>query len=162
LNLFASRNVQGSDAPKGRAFAARPLLPTPHPPERPGCLSPPTLTPQTLHVEGIVPHYGAGLGARDPARVAPLMRQTDLRNERGRPSLPLHTTGRPEEGDAPEDFMYADHPARLHGGLREFVRNARRAANATFELQAKESFGEIAEGLSAIAEEIERSGPLKG
>jgi hypothetical protein len=40
LNLMACWNDQASDAPKGRAFAARPLA-TPHPPPRdgPGCLS---------------------------------------------------------------------------------------------------------------------------
>jgi hypothetical protein len=54
----------------------------------------------------------------------------------------------------PEDFMFhPDHPARL----RAFARQAKSAANDTFELQAKTSFRTIAEGLSTIADEIERS-----
>jgi hypothetical protein len=52
---------------------------------------------------------------------------------------------------------YSDYPARL----RELVGHCRRAAKASFELEAKASFRAIAEVLSTMAEEIERSGALK-
>jgi hypothetical protein len=50
-----------------------------------------------------------------------------------------------------------DYPTRL----RELVRHCRRAANASFELDAKASFRTIAERLSTMADEIEQSGTLK-
>jgi hypothetical protein len=57
-----------------------------------------------------------------------------------------------------EDFMTdPEYPARL----RELVKQCIRAANATFELEAKASFRAIAEGLSTMAEEIERSDTLR-
>ncbi len=54
--------------------------------------------------------------------------------------------------------MYTDYPTRL----REFVRQCRHAANASLELEAKASFRMIAEGLSAMADEIERGGTRRG
>ena len=52
----------------------------------------------------------------------------------------------------------ADYPARL----RDLVRLCRKAAERSYELEAKASFRTIAEGLSTMAGEIERSGTLKG
>jgi hypothetical protein len=55
-------------------------------------------------------------------------------------------------------MSHRDHPARL----RELVRQCRRAANASFELDAKASFRTIAERLSTMADEIEQSGSPRG
>jgi hypothetical protein len=52
--------------------------------------------------------------------------------------------------------------ARQKAVPREFVRHCRRAANVSLELEAKTSFRTIVEGLSVMADEIERSGTLKG
>jgi DNA-binding XRE family transcriptional regulator len=109
------------------------------------------------------PHYrvgrvwridGAALSTRGtgPGSRQTTMRQTSFGTNGVARHFPPLRAGRPEEGDAPEEFMFADYPARL----REFARHAKTAANATFELQAKASFRTIAEGLSTMAEEMER------
>ena len=89
---------------------------------------------------------------------APLLRQSDLGTNRvAHHFAPIGR--RPAEGDAPKDFMSnADYTARL----RELVRLCRRSAEHSYELEAKASFRTIAEGLSTMAGEIERSGTLKG
>jgi hypothetical protein len=50
-----------------------------------------------------------------------------------------------------------DYPARL----RELMSHCRMAAKTSFELDAKASFRTIAESLSTIADDIERSGAQK-
>jgi hypothetical protein len=88
----------------------------------------------------------------------PLMRQPDY----GTNGIALHFSKHEpvarKKAMPPEDFMNPDYPARL----RELVKQARSAANAALELQSKASFRTIAEGLATIADEIERSGTLKG
>jgi hypothetical protein len=49
--------------------------------------------------------------------------------------------------------MFADYPARL----RDLVSLCRRAAERSYELDAKASLRTISEGLSTMADEIERS-----
>jgi hypothetical protein len=83
---------------------------------------------------------------------APLLRQSDLGTNRVAHHF-APTGRRPAEGDAHEDFMSnADNTARL----RELVRLCRRSAEHSYELEAKASFRTIAEGLSTMADEIER------
>jgi hypothetical protein len=69
LNLFVCRNDQTSDALKGRAFAARPLLPpTPHPRERPGCLSPLRAPPVPPRTESPAPTLGLSFCSETPTK----------------------------------------------------------------------------------------------
>jgi hypothetical protein len=97
---------------------------------------------------------GTGPGSRRTT-----MRQTSFGTNGVARHFPPVRAGRPEEGDAPEDFMsHPDYPARL----RDFVRLCRTAADHSHELEAKTSFRTIAEGLSTMADEIERSGAPKG
>jgi hypothetical protein len=69
-------------------------------------------------------------------------------------------SGRPDEADATErDFMLnRDYPTRL----RELERHCRRAAEHSYELEAKTALRTISERLSNMADEIEQSGNSRG